>query len=611
MFKSPFGAVEENKYVRLRVRLPKDCGVWYVYCLLTPDGGNTEKIEMTFEWCDNDSLYYKADLKLKSGLYWYNFLYTTENEEYYINKTEKGIKENKSGTPWQLTVYEKDFLTPSWPLGGLIYQIFPDRFYNSGESKPVIKERYLRSDWGGLPEYRQDDPYYSLGNDFFGGDIKGIIKKLLYIKSLGVTLIYLNPIFFASSNHRYNTADYEKIDPYLGDEEDFVKLCNEAHKLNIKIVLDGVFSHNGDDSKYFDRYGKNKEVKGAYQSKESPYFSWFKFENWPYKYHSWWGVPTLPEVNEDDESYLQYICSKDGILRKWIRLGADGWRLDVADELPDVFLDRLRAAVKAEKPDAFIIGEVWEDASNKISYSVRRRYFLGKQLDSVMNYPFANAIINFAKGGRAEDIRDTVETIIENYPKKCVDLLMNHIGTHDTARILTALGFSGNAGSRENQAHLRLTSEQKVLGLKRLYLAAVLQYTLPGIPSLYYGDEAGMEGFYDPFCRGCYPWGNENNALLEFYKKLGGIRGSINALKQGSFKTVAAKDGVFAFLRQDEGGTLLVALNNSDKPHSVYAFGISGFKSLIGNEVENGVLTLVGGGAALLYKENIKDEYVD
>ena len=569
---SSFGAVPQWEYTRLRLRLPENCGVWHAFLLLTKDGEQTVWYEMEFEFKNGDCLYYKIDISLPSGLYWYHFCYETESGQRFIKKTDGSKGFGEYGTEWQKSVYRKDFSTPDWITGGVIYQIFPDRFCSSGTKKQETEGRWLRDDWGATPQWKQDESIYTLCNDFFGGDLKGIEQKLDYIESLGVTCIYLNPIFLASSNHRYNTADYEKIDTLLGTEEDFVSLCKSAHERGIKIILDGVFSHTGHDSKYF---------KSALESQSSPYFSWFKFNNWPYDYHSWWGVKTLPEVNEDDEGFLDYICGENGILRYWLRLGADGWRLDVADELPDLFLDRLRTAIKAEKPDAFILGEVWEDASNKSSYGSRRRYFEGRQLDSVMNYPLASAIIDFAKYGNAEGLQDTVLTLAENYPKTCLDSLMNHVGTHDTARILTMLGIDGAIPeTREEQSKVVLNDYQKDLALKRLKITSLLQYTLPGVPSLYYGDEAEMQGFGDPFCRGCYPWGNENRELIEHYKFLGGIRKNSKALKDGDFVPLIAENGFFAFMRKAKGETLLVAANCGNSEYTLQDSYMNGGKIL-------------------------------
>lgn len=505
----------------------------------------------------------------RADLYWYSFEFEGNWRRNVITRVGEGKGDiTDQGREWQLTVYDADFTVPDRYSGGLIYQIFPDRFYNSGTPKQnVPDDRYMVTDWYSQPAWRQNNGAYSLCNDYYGGDLQGIIKKLPYIAALGVTMIYLNPIFEAHSNHRYNTADYMKIDPSLGTEADFVALCQEAQKYGIAIILDGVFSHTGDDSRYFNKYHRYEE-DGAYNSQTSKWSSWFKFDRWPDKCSCWWGVPSLPETVEEDTSFTDFICGENGVLRHWLRLGASGWRLDVADELPDCFLDSVRTAIKAEKPDAFLLGEVWEDASNKISHGGRRRFLLGKQLDSVMNYPFRTAIIDFLRGGDAASIKDVVEGLICNYPAPALNSMMNHIGTHDTERILSVLGGAPLSLTREGQSSVQLADHQVERGKALLRLAAVLQYTLPGIPSLYYGDEAGCEGLRDPFNRMGYPWGREDASLIEFYKKLGQLRKE-KAFAGGSFTTLYAKNGTFAYLRQKGDSRVLVAVNRGETEQAV------------------------------------------
>lgn len=563
IYKNPFGAVKSGGEVAFRVVLENDNENKKVFIEYNLDGNSSNSKELTIVKEDKQSLVYEIKLSFSTGLYFYRFKILTDNGEKYILRTKGGEgRITNEGESWQLTVFSKNFKTPSDLAGGIIYQIFPDRFYNSGKTKTgVPSDRYIKTDLTSQPEHRQQNSALSLGNDYYCGDLEGIRQKLPYIASLGVSIIYLNPIFEAHSNHRYNTADYMKIDSLLGDEKDLKNLCRDAKRHGISIVLDGVFSHTGDDSVYFNRYKRYGEG-GAYNSRDSKYHNWFNFKNWPDDYEAWWGVPSLPEVNEENESFAEFITGKNGVLEHWLKCGISGYRLDVADELPDSFLDKLRKAVKAKNKKAIIIGEVWEDATNKISYNARRRYLLGDQLDSVMNYPFANAIIDFAVSGDAEELLETVMTICENYPKCCLDLLMNHIGTHDTKRVLTALGGEAENGrDRDWQAAKRMTAEELSLAKKRLYLAALLQYTLPGIPSLYYGDEAGMEGYGDPFCRAFYPWGKEDAYLLEFYKTLGNFRRNNKVFKNGDFVPVFAEKGTFCFERVLKNERVLVCVN--------------------------------------------------
>ena len=539
-YKSIFGSVEAHKCFKLSVLLPRDGYVKGVVAHFNKDNEKTFYFEMTDDCnCLEGNFYTRStEVSLEEGLYFYHFIaYTSDGEREILNIGGGfGDFEPKKGTDFQLTVYEKGFETPIHTRGGIIYQIFPDRFSKGENSLPYPDDRYIKTNWSEQPEYTQDNTFKCLGNDYYCGNLKGIEQKLDYIDSLGVTMIYLNPIFEAHSNHRYNTANYFKIDPLLGSEEDFVSLCATAKKYGIDIILDGVFSHTGDDSLYFNakkRYGED----GAYNNKDSKYYSWYKFKEDGRDYHSWWGVKSLPETNENDPSFTEFITGENGVIRYWMRRGAAGFRLDVADELPDAFLDRVRIAVKSENRNGYLLGEVWEDATNKISYGSRRRFLRGRQLDSVMNYPFANAIIDFVCGGNGKDFAETIMTVLENYPPQTLHNLMNHIGTHDTARILTRLaGEPINGRKRDWQAKQVLTEEQYNKGKKMLKLAALLQYTLVGLPSLYYGDEAGLSGYGDPFCRATFPWDNEDVELLGFYKKLGAARKNCSAFKQGSLE---------------------------------------------------------------------------
>ena len=603
--KYPFGAVKDSETVTLRIILPRNFGCTAARAVIKKDGGDYKKISMQWDCMQgDDEEWWKAQIPLiEMGLYFYHFEYDTSwgTSGIYSSGGDEGFLLG-SGNDWQITVYDRDFKTPDWIKGGIFYQIFPDRFYNSGkEKKDVPQDRIFRTDYDGEPYWKPDKNGKVLNNDYFGGDLEGIRLKLPYLASLGVTCIYLNPIFEANSNHRYDTADYEKIDPVLGDEEDFKNLCAEAdEKFGIKIILDGVFSHTGSDSRYFNKKCRYNTV-GAYNSKQSPYYKWYKFTHWPDEYKSWWDIDILPEVIEETPEYIDYISGENGIARKWLEAGAAGWRLDVADELPDVFLDEFNKSVKKCRPDSLIIGEVWEDASNKMSYSQRRRYLLGGQLDSVMNYPFANAVIDFVVNGTAESFNRTVMSIIQNYPKPVIDTLMNHIGTHDTVRALTALaGESCLNRDREWQSGRTLSPEQREKGIKLLKEAAIIQYTLPGVPCVYYGDEAGMEGYKDPFNRKYYPWGKENTQLVEYYKELGRVRRENKSFIDGEYRCVSAVLGCAAYTR---GGDILIIANSN--PHSInyyYPPEWKGCVRLFGQGSSEGDFASVDGHGAIILK---------
>ncbi|MBR5246199.1 MAG: glycoside hydrolase family 13 protein [Clostridia bacterium] len=600
-FKDKFGSISVGEEIHLRLCLPRSFNCSKALFMLRRDDCNYEEIPMIWAgMADENTEIWDIHTTVETeGLYWYHFDHISSYGRSSILQTEDGIGDFSGNQfarkDWQLTVTEKDFTTPDWLKGGIIYQIFPDRFYNSGVTKEnVPDDRILRKDWGNEPEWRPTPDGKVLNNDFFGGDLKGISEKLPYLRELGVTCIYLNPIFESHSNHRYDTADYGKIDPLLGTEEDFKNLCSEAKNQGIHIILDGVFSHTGDDSVYFNRKGRYNTL-GAYNSPESPYYKWYKFTNYPNKYQSWWGFVTLPEVIEEGEEYREFINGKGGIIEKWLKAGADGFRLDVADELPDIFIDELRARLKETKPDALLMGEVWEDATTKHSYGSRRRYLLGSQFDSVMNYPFANAILDFCRNGKAEVFMSTVMQIVENYPKQCLDVMMNHIGTHDTERAITKIAGESCEYRDRNWQSCHSLGNKYEKGIELLKCAVALQYTLPGVPSVYYGDEAGLEGYKDPFNRGCYPWGNENKELLDFYKTMGKIRTENAVFNKGYFSPVSSMLGCVAYRRHDENGNIMVIVNRNE--HSIsyrLPYDFESSHALYGCNPQNGEVFIDG-----------------
>lgn len=503
------------------------------------------------------------------GLYFYYFRI---GDEYF------GCGSLRNGTfmpqanlvSWQITVYDEAYGTPDWMKGGLMYQIFPDRFYKSGEI-PIGDGKIIRDDWGGMPYFRPNANGKILNNDFFGGNLQGITEKLDYLQSLGVTVLYFNPIFEAYSNHRYDTGDYLKIDPLLGNEDDLDRLIKEADKRGMRIILDAVLNHTGSDSRYFNKYGHYDSI-GAYQSRQSPYADWYTFHAFPDSYDSWWGIDTLPAVNERSESYQEFIFGEQGVLRHWLKHGIGGYRLDVADELPDFFLEKLRKTVKETTSDAVIIGEVWEDASNKIAYSERRKYLQGHELDSVMNYPLKDAIINFVQTGKTMQLRETLFMLMDNYPKETLDCLMNILGTHDTPRILTVLGGK-TCADKEEMAVTFLKPREKAAAKRRVMMAAVLQFTLPGVPCIYYGDENAMEGYQDPFCRRCFDWVNTDEELLAFYRKLGALRKEMPVFRTGDYDEVYADSGCIVYMRKSDEERVYVWVNNSSGEYSIRVNG--------------------------------------
>ena len=574
-YRAPFGAVAVGTEVLFRICLPRNWGCHGATLLMQQDGRPDGRSGMFWagmcgeehEWWDvrftptEPALYfYGFQVELALGTGWLVRRSDGKAEYSYVRQEPR----------WQLTAYEAEFTTPDWLVGGIMYQIFPDRFAASGREKAEVPaDRVMHARWDEEVVWQPDEQGRVRNNDYFGGDLAGITEKLDYLASLGVTCLYLNPIFEAHSNHRYDTADYSRVDPLLGAGEDLRELTEQAARRHIWVLLDGVFSHTGADSVYFNRE-RRYPAEGAYNSLSSPYRSWYRFGQWPREYGSWWGFDTLPEVNELDPSFLEYITGENGILQQWLVAGIGGWRLDVADELPDGFLDALRRRVKAVNPDALVMGEVWEDASNKESYGHRRRYLLGRQLDSVMNYPFRQAILRFLLEGGRSHFFDPVLSIVEHYPPQVLRLLMNHIGTHDTERALTLLGGEPSRGrGRSWQAAQRLSAEERALAVRRLKLATLLQFALPGVPCIYYGDEAGMEGYQDPFNRRTYPWGREDPELLSWYQTLGDCRRRLPVLAEGGFHPLSSGEDVVAFVRGEGSGALLCAVNRAEAEHTL------------------------------------------
>lgn len=567
-YRSPGGAIQAPGKLDLRIKVQLGCST-FALLRIWLDGSETRDTLMDYAGAVGAyDEYSSAAIVEIPGLYWYSILI------YRDDSLLLTVPENPGGC-FQLTAYSSATKTPDWIKGGFIYHIFVDRFNRgrpldlNGMPQGLREGATYRPDWGGCPGFMPDKSGITHNNDFFGGDIRGIIEKLPYLEQLGVTCIYLSPVFEAVSNHKYDTGDFMKIDASFGNDEALEQLCSSAEKSGIKVILDGVFNHVGSDSRYFNRYG-NYDSLGAYQSKESIYYDWFTFTE-DGGYAAWWDIELLPSINECDESYIGFICGADGVIAHWMKKGVSGWRLDVVDELPDGFLDPLCAAVRRENPDAYIVGEVWEDASNKISYNVRRRYLLGRQLDSATNYPLKNSIIACVKEGNTLRLADTMATLCRNYPKTVLDSMMNILGTHDTMRVLTVLSDSNFPESKEAMSHFRLAPDQYQLAKKRLKLASVLQFTLPGIPCLYYGDEAGMDGGADPFNRRCYPWGDEDNELVSWYKKLSQLRKAYNCFKDGKYELAEARAGLFAFTRGQGTGRVLIAVNVSDRDRFLWS----------------------------------------
>lgn len=474
---------------------------------------------------------------------------------------------------WQLTIVNHDFKTPDWFKGTTMYQIFPDRFKKSSAFQPIeeaknVHERFIHDSWTALPHSAITHTNYR-AKDFFMGNLLGIQEEKNYFQKLNIDSIYLNPIVESAENHRYSTADYFKVDPYFGTNEQFKNFCQEFSTANIKIILDGVFSHTGSDSIYFNKE-KHYNSLGAHNSEQSPYYSWFDFLNFPNSYNSWWGFENLPTVNKNNQHFLDFITQKDtGVVNFWQQLGIAGWRLDVADEFPDKFLDEIRSSAKYYDSEALIIGEVWEDASNKMAYNQRRRYFQGNQLDSVMNYPWRDAIINFVKDGNAEQFEYEINTLVDHYPREALHSLMNLLSSHDIPRILTALAVEDAKNYPLSERPNYILTSEKYSEVKELSkFAAFLQFTLPGVPSIYYGDEIGMYGFTDPYNRLGFDRENIDEDLLGFYTKLTTFRADNKKSFCDNFELLSAQDGAISYTRND----ILCIINMSTSPTIIENF---------------------------------------
>ena len=494
------------------------------------------------------------------GLIWYDFCVTgRDGETVYYGNADDGMGgegvQKYAPRAFQITVYDGIWSTPDYMRHGVMYQIFPDRFFRSAVPEKTRDEIMVHADWYDKPVLMPENGCANVARDFFGGDLKGIAQKLPYLKDLGVTVIYLNPIFKARSNHRYDTGDYTKIDPMLGTVEDFNALCEKAREMGMRVMLDGVFSHTGDDSRYFNRYGHYPD-KGACQGKDSPYYKWFTFTHYPDRYMSWWGIDTLPTVNKHNREYEAFICGQDGVARHWLREGASAWRLDVADELPMPFLRRLKKAVIKEKPDSLLLGEVWEDASHKEAYGETRCYCTGDTLDSVMNYPLRDALIAFLTGqGTSSDLARLIYSQRENYPAPFYYSVMNLLGSHDRPRAINMLaGKSFEDMPYQTRDRAALTDGELALGKERYLKALRAVCALPGIPCVYYGDEAGVWGASDPWCRATYPWGREDKAFLEKVREVLRFRRDNPVLHTGFVHLLCPDADTLKIIRAFENG---------------------------------------------------------
>ncbi len=590
-FHSPLGAVPALAPLRLAFS-DGTAAVKSAELVLSGDEGFEQRWEMKPE--DGDWAVTISAPQTPCAL-WYSFRLTLASGELWLcagYAGRFGQLMSTRGDGFRLTVYERGFTTPEWFRRSVMYQIFPDRFARDasdtarrGIEQHIAMGRVVKyhESWDESVDWQPNSSegfYFPL--DFFGGTFKGIEEHLDYIKGLGIGVIYLNPIVEARSNHRYDAADYMQPDPILGSLEDFERLCESTKEKGIRIMLDGVFSHTGADSVYFNRDNHYPSAGAHNAGEKSPYYSWYDFRKWPSDYRCWWNFPDLPEVNEHDPGWEKMIITdEDSVVKTWLRRGASGWRLDVADELPDDTLSLIRSAVKSEDPDTVVLGEVWEDAITKYSYGSRRKYALGGALDTVMNYPFRSAVLDFLCF--RSDARALANFLIDqrlNYPAPMYYALMNLISSHDVERARTALATRLDARSMTREQHSRfiVSDAQDERGAAMQRLAAVIQFAVPGVPSVYYGDETGMNGMLDPFNRAPFTMGAR--PLVEWYQALGEARNGHDALSAGSAAFSAPHPDVLCILRcvtggrdslggEAKNGVCLAVINRSSEPREV------------------------------------------
>jgi glycosidase len=560
-FRKPFGAVEVGQKVELSINVDKE--VIAVLELIQFDGTKLN-LEMEKEYLNNGEFKYSTEINASDELgilEYYFVLIDGYNRLYYGNNYEHlgGIGQiyTYNPVPYQITIYKRTYI-PDWYKEGVIYQILIDRFCNGNDNNTINapKEKsFIYGSWHDSPMYIKDNFGRIVRWDFYGGNLKGIIQKLDYIKDLGANIIQLSPIFKSPSCHKYDTADYEVVDEMFGTNDEFKELCEIAKSKDIKIILDVVFGYTSSNSKYFNKLGNYEEI-GAYNSPNSKYYNWYEFLNYPYQYESWWGIEERPSINSMQKGYIDYIIESDNsIIEKWINLGASGWKLNIIDELSDEFIELIRKKMQSLSEDFVLIGDVWEDASNKISYSQRRKYLLGEEVQAATNYPLRESLINFVKGYiKSDKFKKKIMSLYENYPRESFYGNVNIAGTNDTERILTVLDDN----------------------IELLRLLAIIQFTLPGVPLICYGDEVGLKGRKEPDNRKSYPWGKENKELIKFFQKLTKIRNGSNALKKGDLSIFDTEPDVLVFKRSHGNEEIIVLINISREIKLVKDINLNG-----------------------------------
>ena len=589
-----------------RFAFPRTLGVTAATLSFSSDGRRDFlSLPLSYRALEGGMDVYTVELKtdreeLGVGLYFLRLTLVTPFGDLYAyggNTLHFAFIEGDVPAVFQLTVSRFAYKEPDWAHGGVIYHVFVDRFFRGGNA-PVREGTFINPDWeNGTVQYPAYPGAPLANNMFFGGDLDGVRKKLSYIASLGTKIIYLSPVFSAASNHKYDTGDYTEVDAAFGGERALRALVKEAEKYGIRIILDGVFNHTGADSLYFNRYGHYGST-GAYQSKDSPYYRWYTFKSFPNDYEAWWGIEILPRLNLADPECRAYFIGEGGIISRSADYGIGGMRLDVADELDSDFIAAIKSRLSEKREDSILYGEVWEDASNKIAYSRRCRYYLGDELDGVMNYPLRTGIVSYLRDKDPSPLHYYFSEVALNMPKRAADVAMNLLGTHDTLRILTALGGASPDGkSNDELVSLRMSDEERTRAKELLKAAYLIAATVSGIPSVYYGDEVGVEGYSDPFNRTTFPWHHMDGELLAHYRAVAELRKN-SVYLDGEMRLLRLDGELLAFSREKNGECAVTVYNNGDSEHTV-SFPES-TEALFGEKATKSTLTLVPKACAVL-----------
>lgn len=540
------------------------------------DGDSSKFFLIPFFSYENGFVTFKREISLDTkALYHYSIEAEFNGVRYCIGKNGISRNEIKMDDCFKISSH---FEVPEWFYGKIMYHVFVDRFCKGRSEKlSPMKGRIIHDNWNeDVIVGPSDDGIWN--NDFFGGDLQGVIKKLDYLKSLGVSIIYLSPICLSQSNHRYDTADYENVDPYAGCNEDLKDLCDKAHRKGMRVILDAVFNHTGNDSRYFNNYGNFEEI-GAWQNPNSYFGSFYQksFKDGKVNFNYWWGFKNLPECDGNSYNWKNYICGNGGVIDKWFALGIDGLRLDVADELSDEFIENIRVAVKRNREDGFIIGEVWKDPTK-----MGRGYLTsGKGMDTVMNYPLMDALIRYFKYKDVDKLAYIIRNILRDYPDQTIYTLMNSTSTHDISRIINILGcndvFSNNGEwvwSLKNEDYIfcrdfKISKEEYLRGRDILGAYAFTLAFMPGILAIFYGDEIGMNGLGNLMNRKPYSWNYQDKKILRLFRQIGMIRKREEFLATADLNLLDVNDKTLTFERVTDEELAFIAVNRTEEERKI------------------------------------------